>query len=111
MFGLNNGIISSVRAMPQKDSTTDNTSSFAISRRAYSTSLNFTTVTNDEKLMKKWYGAINKDASFVTTTNRVIEVGNGSLNAANKPMSFKSSFDTNTRRQALGRVRHNNSAL
>ena len=106
MFGLNNGIIQSVRAMPQKDSTSDNTSSFAISRRIYST-LNFTTVTNDEKMMKKWHGAVNRDASSVIATNRVHEMGVGSLNVENVPMSFKSSTDTNTRRQALRRVRHN----
>jgi hypothetical protein len=108
MFGLNNGIANTVRAMPRKDSTSDNTSSFAASRRTYS-ALNFTTVTNDERLMKKWHGAVNRDASSVTVVNRVYEVGIGSLNAESVPMSFKSSFDTNTRRQAIGRVRHNNS--
>lgn len=108
MFGLNNGIANTVRAMPRKDSTSDNTSSFATSRRTYS-ALNFTTVTNDEKLMKKWHGAVNRDASSVIAVNRVHEVGVGSLNMERVPMSFKSSFDTNTRRQALGRVRHNSS--
>lgn len=106
MFGLNNGIIQAVRAMPRKDSTSDNTNSFAISRRAY-TALNFTTVTNDEKRMKRWHGAVNRDASSVTATNRIHELGIGSLNADNEPMSFKSSSDTNMRRQAIRRVRHN----
>jgi hypothetical protein len=106
MFGLNNGILNAVRAMPRKDITSDNTHSFAISRHAY-TSFNWTTVTNDEKLMKKWHGAVNRDASAVTATNRIHEIGVGSLNSANAPMAFKSSSEKNTRRQALRRVRHN----
>jgi len=109
MFGLNNGIAQSVRAMPRKDITSDNASSFAMTRRAYTATLKFTSATNDEKLMKKWHGAVNKDASSVTATNRRNEVGVGSLNAANVPMSFKNTADTNTRRQALRRVRHNSS--
>ena len=107
MFGLNNGILDSVRAMPRKDSTSDNASFFAISRRTYTSSFNSTNVTADEKLCKKWYGATNKDASIVSSINRINEIGVGSLNAAHVPMSFKSSSDTNTRRQALTRVRHN----
>lgn len=109
MFGLNNGIAQSVRAMPRKDITSDNTQSFAISRHIYSMAFNWSIVTNDEKLIKKWHGPVNKDASAVTTVNRVNEIGVGSLNAANQPMSFKSSSETNTRRQALRRVRHNGS--
>ncbi len=108
MFGLNNGILQAVHAMPRKDITSDNTHSFAISRRAYM-SFNWTTVTNDEKLTKKWHGAVNRDASAVTATNRIHEIGVGSLNATKEPMSFKSSSDKNTRRQALRRVRHNGS--
>ncbi len=107
MFGLNNGIANSVRAMPRKDITSDNTHSFAISRHAYAGSLNLTVVTNDEKLMKKWHGPVNKDASAVTSRNRINEIGVGSLNASNVPMAFKNTSDPNTRRQALRRVRHN----
>ncbi len=104
MFGLNNGIIQSVRAMPRKDLTSDNNSTFALPRRAYTAAFNWTTVTNDEKLLKKWFG--NKDASVVTSTNRINEIGLGSLNAVNAPMAFKNTSDSNTRRQALMRVRH-----
>jgi len=109
MFGLNNGIAQSVRGMPRKDITSDNAQSFAISRRIYSTAFNWSIVTNDERLMKKWHGPVNKDASAVTMTNRVNEIGIGSLNAVKQPMSFKNTSDTNTRRQALRRVRHNGS--
>jgi len=103
MFGLNNGILSSVRAMPRKDLNSDNESSFAIPRRAY------TSTTSDEKKVKKWFG--NRDASQVTAKNRVNEIGVGSLNAANTPMAFKNTLDLNTRRQALRRVRHNGQFL
>lgn len=109
MFGLNNGIIQSVRAMPRKDITSDNTSSFAISRHSYASSFVWTKITKDEIKMKKWHGPVNKDASSVISTNRNNEIGLGSLNSMKLPMAFKNTSDTNTRRQALRRVRHSSS--
>jgi hypothetical protein len=106
MFGLNNGILSSVRAMPRKDLNSDNESTFAIPRRTYTSTV---TPTGDEKKVKKWFG--NRDASQVTAKNRVNEIGVGSLNAANAPMAFKDTLGLNTRRQALRRVRHNGQFL
>ena len=92
-----------IRAMPMKDLTSDNDSTFSTPRRAY-TAFNWSTVTNDEKLLKKWFG--NKDASTVTSTNRINQIGLGSLNAVDIPMAFKNTSDPNVRRQALMRVRH-----
>lgn len=106
MFGLNNGILSSVRAMPRKDLTSDNGSTFALPRHAYMDTI---TPTSDEKMVKKWFG--NRDASQVTAKHRMNEIGVGSLNAAAIPMAFKNTMDTNTRRQALRRVRHNGGFL
>ena len=104
MFGLNNGIIKSVRSMPRKDLTSDNSSTFATPRRAYTAMFSSTLVTNDEMLTKKWFG--NKDASSVTAINRIHEIGLGSLNGSSVPMAFKNISDPNTRKQALTRARH-----
>ena len=100
---LNNGILSSVKAMPIKDLTSDGGSSFAMSRRGYARALQLTAPSNAVALEKKWFG--NKDASQITANRRLAEVGVGSLNASESAMAFKTTSDTNTARQALHRVR------
>jgi hypothetical protein len=127
---LNNGQLSGVRAMPQKDSTSDSESTFEMNRVVYSRTLptNSTNTTSTSTTYnwqarrnvqqvtsipnntttnymngKKWYG--NRDASQVTTNRRTSEVGIGSLNATNGPMSFESHANYNTTRDALRRVR------
>lgn len=121
---LNNGILNAVKAMPLKDSTSDGTSTFEMDRKAYVRTFN----PNPSKLMnpshlgmpsnhfhptiydgthtpkqKQWYG--NRDSSEVTRNRRVNSVGNGTLNAANKPMDFTTHNDKNSRIDALRRVR------
>jgi hypothetical protein len=103
LLATNNGILSSVKAMPIKDLTSDGGSSFAMSRRGYSRALQLTQPTNEVALEKKWFG--NKDASQITTNRRLAEVGVGSLNANATVMSFTNTSDSNTARQALHRVR------
>ncbi len=93
---MNNGILNSVKAMPMKDITSDGGSSFAMSRIGYVRALPTNTV-------KKWYG--NRDASQITINRRISEIGLGSLNATASPMSYKTTVDTNSARQALNRVR------
>jgi len=62
------------------------------------------TVLSDKKdYKKKWYG--NRDASQIVANRRVNSVGSGSMNAANKPLSFTSDNDRNTQRDARKRVR------
>lgn len=100
---LNNGIQTGMKAMPQKDITSDGNSSFAIARHNFIKSLPATTPTVSIKLEKKWYG--NRDASQVTSNRKMNEVGNGSLNASAGDMSFKNIIDKNTARQALARAR------
>ena len=100
---INNGTTKPIHAMPQKDSTSDGTNSFAMDRAAYFHTLPQTTSTNAEKLHKKWFN--NGDASTVTRNRRVAEIGVGTMNAANKPMSFTSHTDRNVVGQALNRVR------
>jgi len=102
---LNNGQLSGVRAMPQKDSTSDSQSTFEMNRAVYSRTLptNPAPITSNYMNGKKWYG--NRDASQVTANRRTTEVGIGSLNASNKPMSFETHHNFNTTNDALRRVR------
>jgi hypothetical protein len=61
------------------------------------------TTFNQIQTQKKWIGG-NRDASFVTTKNRVNEIGVGSFNANSKQFTFKN-VDDNTARQARARAR------
>jgi len=123
--GINNGMLKTNNGMPQKDSTSDNQSSFSIDRRAYNdtrtlnplintirpgnygynTSRSFPTVfdgTSTPK-QKQWYG--NRDASEITRKNRVNSVGLGTTNNGTNPISFESHANVNTINHALRRVR------
>jgi len=99
---LNNGVLSGIRAMPLKDSTSDNSNTFSMDRRNYSES-------STQALHKKWIGG-NRDASNVTARNRVNQIGNGSLNADKTPTSFVSK-PANDMRQAYHRVRSGGSVV
>ena len=102
---INNSELNSIRAMPQKDITSNNDSSFEMSRSIYSRTFPSlpTGVTSNYMNGKKWYG--NRDASQVTTNRRTNQVGVGSLNATNSPMGFTTNTDINTTKDALRRVR------
>jgi hypothetical protein len=123
---INNGTLSTLHAMPQKDSTSDNQSSFSADRRAYGhTSTMYPTITKmnpphsginrvlglptvfdgtHTTKQKKWSG--NRDASEVTRRARIQGVGSGSTNvAAGQPLSFESHANANTVNHALRRVR------
>jgi len=54
-------------------------------------------------VIKKW--TANRDASDITRNRRVNSIGNGSLNLNGNPMSFNTSNDNNTERQAIVRAR------
>ena len=118
---INNGLLKTQNAMPQKDSTSDGQSSFSADRRAYyhtSTLKPKITVLNPPHLgmtnhtvfdgthtakQKQWYG--NRDASEVTRRNRVQGVGLGTFNSTGQAMSFESHSNVNTVNSALNRVR------
>ena len=101
---INNGTLNSVKAMPQKDITSDGTNSFSMDRQNYVETLNtITNTSNNQFLHKKFMG--NRDASQVTTNRRVNEIGVGSLNANHNSMCFTTYKDINTTRNALTRVR------
>lgn len=99
---INNGTLSGIKAMPQKDITSNGTSDFAQDRRAYAESL--TSYTNTQWKQKKFIGG-NRDASSVAARRRTNEVGNGSLNAANAQISFTTVRDINTTNNALRKTR------
>jgi hypothetical protein len=107
---INNGNLSSMHAMPQKDITSDNTSDFSNDRHKYFQSLDTTTITAAQKNHKKWLGS--KDASTVTQNRRVNEVGVGSMNANKQTISFTTNRDTtNTVTDAKRRMRSQGSGV
>jgi len=117
---MNNGTLSGMKVMPQKDLTSDNTSSFAMSRRQYvqTNGIDTTLVkgsvynTLQNQVQKKWYGNSSVRDSSKVMVNRVRnEIGNGSLNASKGLMSFTETKDVNTKMDALRRVRNIGSSV
>jgi hypothetical protein len=100
---INNGRLSAIKAMPQKDSTSDGTSQFEMARQNYAKTLPKTANTNTQNLEKKWFG--NRDSSSVMERRKSTAVGLGTLNASKTPMSFTTTKDVNVTRDALTRVR------
>jgi len=105
---LNNGVLTAIKAMPMKNITSDNDSSFAMDRRVYVR----TEDSGESKKplilqKKKWYGASSvRDSSGVIEKRVQKEVGVGSLNRLGESMSFNTVKDENVVRQALVRVRN-----
>jgi hypothetical protein len=118
---INNGELKAIKAMPQKDISSDGNSSFEMGRQVYmrtyptNPNLNKSTVTrynwhahqNVQQITtsngKKWYG--NRDASQITEKKRNNSIGIGSLNASGKPLGFTTHTSINTVNDALTRVR------
>lgn len=130
---INNGALSAIKAMPLKDKTSDNTSSFELSRKIYENTYT-TALTNDQVLsaikpsyygmngvrptvfdgttapiQKKWMGSTNRDASQITANRRTNSVGKGSLNYNTTDytptLSFTNGNDRNLLNRTLRRVR------
>jgi len=100
---INNGILNSSYAMPQKDITSDGASFFSMGRQQYIR----TEKTEEESGKKKWYGSSNnRDSTRILQKKTMTEIGKGSLNLNKEPMSFAGHNDINTTNQALIRVRH-----
>ena len=124
---VNNGQLNSKNAMPQKDTTSDGSADFSRNRRNFwrflgnplqtPSTLNITTVANQSvdgkprlaqlgaNINQKKWGNTNRDASQIAAKNRVLSVGQGSLNAAGSPLSFTTTRSINTARDALVRCR------
>jgi hypothetical protein len=127
---LDNGILKFPNAMPLKDLTSDNESTFAMNRKLFNASyiapVNYSTIKignmviqrkalglSDHQVViqgggsvyqKKWIGG-NRDSSQVTTNRRVNSTGAITANVNQLPTSFKNVKDNNTARQHLQRVR------
>lgn len=124
---INNGVLSSTKAMPMKDITSDNQQSFSMNRllffKAYQPKVNFaikqvskSTVQRESPgihpaaiidgpktvFQKKWMVG-NRDASSVAARKRTNTTG--ITGTATGPTSFKNTTDTTTRTDALTRVR------
>lgn len=126
---INNGILSTKNAMPQKDLTSDNNSTFEMNRKiftktyyptnSFSNLQSGTTMIEQSALglannkiiisggksilQKKWIGG-NRDASQIIKNRRVYSTGSGSSSGSGST-SFKNVKDNNTARDALVRTR------
>jgi len=100
LHNINNGILSSKYAMPQKDLTSDGESSFAMGRQQF-------IHTQPISLGQKWYGSSsNRDSTAILQKKKISAIGNGTLNLDKKSLSFAGHNDVNTTRDAFIRVRN-----
>lgn len=101
---LNNSILDSIKASPQKEINTENGNIFTMNRILYSNTINSQLNIGNNK---KWYGnSSNRDASNIAKTNRINEIGNGLLNANENSMSFTNNGNDNDIKSAINRVRN-----
>jgi hypothetical protein len=105
---VNNGSLSSRGAMPAKDSTSSDNNTFSMGRHMFTRTFSPTNL----GLEKKFYGSSrNRDASAIVEQKKLLEIGNGTKNANEVPIAFTTTFDKNTTRQALHRVRNGGSVV
>jgi hypothetical protein len=128
---INNGALTAVKAMPQKDSTSDGDSTFEMARTTYNKQKQYIPImqqnpqihnhfgkhSNPNQVSRtssdivttkagKWFG--NRDASQIIANKRNNAVGKGTiLDTINgpTPLSFTTNREINTTRDALVRVR------
>ena len=117
----NNGILSFVHAMPMKELTSDNDSSFSLGRHTFSRNkmiqrqalgLGSKQVIIDgpkTTLQKRWIGG-NHDASDIIAKRRNRAIGQ-SVNPTATPQSFGSQRDVNVQRRARQRMRSQGSVV
>lgn len=128
---INNGALSAVKAMPQKDSTSDGNSTFEMARTTYNKQNQYISLTqqiqqshnhysshsNPNQVSRtssdivtskagKWFG--NKDASQIIANRRNKAVGKGTVLSTYQDeqlLSFTTYKDINTTNDAIRRVR------
>ena len=105
---INNGALSGAKPMPLKDSTSNNESSFNMSRQTYLETVPSSPVTHKIKMQKKWSG--NRDASQIVANRRNVAVGKGTLNENAGLYSFTAYNEINVQNTALRRARAGGSA-
>ena len=105
----NNAVLSGLKAMPSKDLSSDGASPFSLGRMDYVRGYHPSqpNYTASSHVQKRWIGG-NRDASQVTASRRINSIGVGSLNAAQKSMSFVSGTKVNNQDvyNALRRTRN-----
>lgn len=106
---MNNGVLTGVKPMPIKDSTSDGAASFANNRHAYAETIATYNPTPRERLLKKWHGG-SRDASDVAAKRRVASMGT-SLNASGNSFAFVSKTEQNSRIDAIARCRGGGAAV
>jgi hypothetical protein len=100
---IQNGTLSAKNAMPQKDITSDGTSSFEMGRAVYrNRKMPATTIAGIANYNKKKLLG-NRDSSAVTTARRNDAIGRGST--ITTPFSFTTHKSINTINDAIRRVR------
>ncbi len=105
---INNGVLSSRRAMPLKGITSDNDYTFAKGRMLFTRTHQDKPATEKEILQEsknKLIGVANRDASQVSHNRRVNNIANGTLNAFQKKMAFTNGNEVNTVRTTLHKTR------
>jgi hypothetical protein len=127
---INNGALTAIKAMPQKDSTSDGNSSFEMARTTYNKQNqyipalqrakqvhnHFASHSNPNQVSRtssdivttkagKWQG--NRDASQIIANKRNNAVGKGSVLSTyqDAPLTFTTYKDINTTNDAIRRVR------
>ena len=111
---INNGVLSSRRAMPLKGISSDNTNSFAKGRMLFTRTYQDKPATEKDILQdskNKLIGVANRDASQVARNRRVNNIANGTLNASQKKTAFTNGNEPNTVRNALHRTRSGGSRV
>jgi hypothetical protein len=99
----NNATLTAIKASPQHDINLAGDTFFSQSREQYVRAFSNVPTTNAVKTHKKWLG--NRDSSSITERRRYNAIGNGTLNASNKPINFSENKIINTTNDALTRVR------
>lgn len=97
---INNGKLEFANAMPMKDTTSSNESSFSNARRAY---LEITPITPSNIFDG------NRDASSVIERRKTQSIGNGSYNTSGTANSFLSPGDRNVVNRAIRKTRNGGS--
>ena len=127
---INNGALTAIKAMPQKDSTSDGNGTFEMARTTYNkqnqyiprtqqiqqSHNHYSSHSNPNQVSRtssdivtskagKWFG--NKDASQIIANKRINAVGKGTVLSTyqDAPLSFTTYKDINTTNDALRRVR------
>lgn len=92
---IQNGVLKTTRAMPQKDINSMCDSDFSLERLKYTDSI--------IKPAKKWFG--NRDASVTTSRRKTAALGAGSIHVAPQSQRLGTHNNINVTRDALTRVR------